>query len=1029
MMENFLKRHEKCRFTIRNGKRPLRFLTFFLMLSGFTLQAETISESNFYGNYDFVQTQEVTGTIVDENNTALPGASVIIKGTSKGAVADFDGNFTINVPDGATSLVVSYIGYKTMEVPIQIGQAMSIQMEPDASLLDEVVVTGYGSVKRNEFVGATSVVKAEGLVASPVTSVEQGMRGQLAGVQVTQSSGQPGAGISVRIRGLSSFAGGNEPLYVIDGIPLFNDDVRGLNGLSFLNPNDIESIEVLKDASSTSIYGSRAANGVVQVTTKGGRASDGAKITFNTFLAAQQVRNKYDLMNGEQFINYATEYITNAVNFDADQKAAALGELQTVGNAETDWQDEVFQTGFMQSYNLSFTGGNQNSNYFVSANLTDQTGVVKETDFKRISLRSNLNNKLNDFMNLSTRISLSQTASNGFLASNGTNTRNLGKSGIGSVIKAMPTAPVYDAEGNFAGVAPYSFSGGDVENPVGMTRALDRNRLNRAQGVLSLNTKLAKNFTNVTRASVDYIERKGDFYSPSYLTELGSQVAQLRTFKSTNTLLESFFNYNKTFGELEVDALAGASINDISSEDIFLSGTGFPDDILQNNAIQAAATSAIPETFLTETSLASFFTRVRLNYKKKYLISLDARTDGSSVFSAGNKWAGFGAFGAAWRISEEEFLQGSKVNELKLRFSTGSTGNQAIQPYQSLLLGSIVLTGQTAGSGISVGLAPNLPNGSITWETTTQTNFGVDFGLDQNKYRLSFDVYKKTTDDLLAQVQLPPSSGFRSIIDNVGKVENTGFEIQAGLDIVNSENWTFAVDAQFSKNDNVVVQTKNGEDILSGGSNDASRTTTIVREGESLFSFYEIKFTGMVDGQPTYEDFSGPDGVPDGEIDGLDRQVVGNSLPDFSYGFNTNLRYKKWNLISNWQGVSGNGIQNTVLRDLTLPNLEFNKVTNTKDFYPATDDIVRFNSDRFIEDGSYLRMANIKLSYNINVEKLNFFDAINIYASGQNLITITDYSGFDPEVNSFSGNDLRQGSDLGAYPTAKTFTLGLNLSF
>lgn len=975
------------------------------------------------------QTQ-ITGKVIDGLTSGpLPGASILEKGTSNGTQSDFDGNFSLNLSDANASLVVSYIGFLTKEIEVNGQTNVSITLQEDAQSLDEVVVTGYGSVKRNEFVGSTSVVKAEGLVAAPITSVEQGMRGQLAGVQVTQSSGQPGAGISVRIRGLSSFAGGNEPLYVIDGIPLFNDDVRGLNGLSSLNPNDIESIEVLKDASSTSIYGSRAANGVVQITTKGGKASDGAKITFNTFLGSQQVRNRYNLMDGDEYIAYATEYINNAVNFDANQKAGALAELASVGNVNTDWQDEVFRNAFLQSYNLSFTGGDANSNYFVSANLTNQEGVVEETDFKRISLRSNLNNKLNDYMTLNTRISLSQSTSNGFLGSDGTNTRNLLKSGIGTVVKSIPTVPVFDADGNFNSVAPYSFNDGAVENPVGFTEALDRSRLNRAQGVLSLNTELINNLTNVTRASVDYLERKGDFYSPSYLTQLGSQVAQLNTFKSTNTLLESFFNYNKAFGALEVDALVGSSINDISSEDISLAGTGFPDDVLQNNAIQASATSAIPETFLSEMSLASFFSRLRVNFDKKYLISLDARTDGSSVFSSGNKWAQFGAFGAAWRISEEDFLKDSKVNELKFRFSTGSTGNQAIQPYQSLLLGSIVLTGQTAGSGISVGLAPNLPNPNLTWETTTQTNFGLDFGFDQNKYRLSFDVYKKSTDDLLAQVQLPPSSGFGNIIDNVGKVENKGFEIQAGIDLVNTDDWDFAINAQFSKNDNKVVRTKDGNDIISGGTNDASRTTTIVREGESLFSFFEIKFTGMVNGQPTYEDFSGPNGVPDGVIDGLDRQVVGNSLPDFSYGFNTNLRYQRWNLDSNWQGVSGNGIQNTVLRDLTLPTLEYNKLKNTRDFYPAADNILRFDSDRFIEDGSYLRMSNIKLSYNFDVERINFIDALSIYASGQNLITITDYSGFDPEVNSFSGNDLRQGSDLGAYPTAKTLTLGFNLTF
>jgi len=986
--------------------------------------------SSFSGGNLFAQ-NNIKGVVSGEDGLPIPGVSVYVKGTKQGTITDFEGNYAIKLSskDNVT-LMFSFVGYQTKEVAANKKDVINVVLKEDLAQLKEVVVvTGYGSVKKNEFVGATSVLKAESLVTAPLTTVEQGMRGQMAGVQVTQSSGAPGAGISVRIRGLSSFAGGNEPLYVIDGVPLFNDDVRGLNGLSSLNPNDIESIEVLKDASSTAIYGSRAANGVVQITTKGGKSSDRGKINFNTYLASQEVRNRYDLMNGDQYIAYATEYIKNAVNFTPAQKTSALAELASKGNANTDWQDEVFQSGFLMSYDLSFSGGNANSNYFVSTNLTDQTGVVKETDFKRMSLRSNLNNKLNDYMTLNTRLSLSQSISNGFLASNGTNTRNLGKSGIGSVIKAIPTAPVYDANGNFADVSPYSFNGGDVENPVGITQALDRNRLNRAQGVLSLNSKITKDLTNVTRASVDYTDRKSDFYSPSFLTQLGSQVAQLNTSNTLNTLLESFFNYKKEFGLLDLDVLAGASINDISNESIFLSGTGFPDDILQNNAIQAASTSAIPQTFLSKTSLASFFSRVRLNYNKKYLLSFDARTDGSSVFSEGNKWARFSAIGGAWRISQEGFLKDSKVNELKLRFSTGTTGNQAIQPYQSLLLGSTVLTGQTAGSGIAVGLAPNLPNPNLTWETTRQTNFGLDFGYDHNKYRLSFDIYKKTTDDLLAQVELPPSSGFANIVDNVGKVENKGFEIQAGIDIVSTDDWSFSIDGQFSRNENTVLRTKNGKDIISGGANDASGTRTIVREGYSLFSFYEVKFKEMVNGQPTYEDISGPNGVPDNVIDAFDRQIVGNSLPDFSYGFNANLRYKNFNLVTNWQGVSGNLINNTVLRDLTFPTIEFNKLVNTKDYYPATDNIVQFASDRFIEDGSYLRMSNIKLSYNFDTKNVKFLNALNIYVSGQNLITITKYSGFDPEVNTFSGSDLRQGSDLGAYPSARTFTLGFNLSF
>jgi TonB-linked SusC/RagA family outer membrane protein len=977
------------------------------------------------------QSLNVSGTINDDTASPLPGASIVEKGTTNGTETDFDGNYNLTVSSSDAVLVISFLGFLNQEVLVNGTVVHNIQLEPNAAALDEVVVTGYGSIKRNEFVGATSVVKAEDLVIAPLVSIEQGMRGQLAGVQVTQSSGQPGAGISIKIRGVSSFAGGTEPLYVIDGVPQFNEDVRGLNGMASLNPNDIESIEVLKDASSTAIYGSRASNGVVQITTKGGNSSEKGKITYNTFISSQKIRQSYDVMNGQEYIDYATEWINNAASLSPSVKSDRLGELASFGNANTDFMGEVLQTGFVQSHNLSFTGGNNKNNYFISTSLLDEKGIIKETDFKRISVRANVKNTLNKSMTLSTRINLAQTKSNGFLASTGTNTRNFGKSGVGSALLATPTSPVYDANGDFAFVLPYSFSGADVENPVAILDALDATRINKVSVMLALTTNFSENISNTTRASADYSERRYDYYTPSALTQIGPQVAILNTGVGLNTLLETFFNYNKSFGKLEVDALVGSSLSDENRETIALRASGFPDDILQNNAFQSASANGIPNTFNSSQSLASFFTRVRLNINKKYLITLNARADGSSVFAESNKWASFGAIGAAWRVSEEDFMENSVFNDLKLRFSTGSTGNQSIRPYQSLTLGQNVLTGQTAGSGVAVGLAPNLANPNLTWETTTQTNFGIDAGLHQNKYRMSLDIYRKITTDLLSNVGLPPSSGFNSIVANNGEIENKGVELQLGADLIDSGDWRLSINGQVSYNKNEVLKTNNGDDVFSNvPGNDTSRGTTIVREGESIFSLYGLKFVGFDEttGQELFEDLNN-----DGLFNATDSQILASTLPDFTYGFNTSLGFKNWSFDTNWQGVSGNGIMNTTLRDLTLPNPGFNRVKNIRDWYP-TSPVSDINSgggqtDRYIEDGSYLRMANIKLNYDLNIDNIKFIDGLSIYASGQNLITITDYTGFDPEVNSFSGSDARQGIDLGAYPSVKKFTLGLNVSF
>ena len=981
-------------------------------------------------NSAFTQAQDlsISGTISDDTGLTLPGATILEKGTSNGVSTDIDGNFTMTVSSDNAVLVISFIGFVTQEVQVNGETVHNITMVTDAAALDEVVVTGYGVVKRNEFVGATSVVKGEVLTIAPLVTMEQGMRGQLAGVQVTSSSGQPGAGVSVRIRGVSSMAGGTEPLYVIDGIPFFNDDVRGLNGMSSINPADIESIEVLKDASSTSIYGSRAANGVIQITTKGGRHSGGVRINYDLTLSSQDVRNRYNMMNSEEWLDYADQYVTAASDWDAAEKADVRAELLSAGNADTNWQDEIFKTAFLQTHNLSFTGGNANNSYFVSVGYTDQSGVVVNTDFSRLSMRANLKNRLNKAMVLDTRVSLSQSVSNGFLASQGTNTNNLGKSGIGSTIKALPTAPIFNEDGTFADVGIYSFADGDIENPMGMTEALDRQRLNRLNAALTLRSDIGWGISNTTRVSIDLVERKNDTYYPEHLAQLGSQTAKLETKRLLTSLVESFFDYKHSFGKLEFDFLLGGSANSIESERLYMNSTGFPSDVLQNNAIQAGSIQGIPESFLSEQTLASFFTRVKLNYNKKYLLSIDARTDGTSVFSEDNKWANFGAIGGGWIISNEDFMDGSIFNEMKARVSYGSSGNQAIRPYQSLLLGQVVLTGQTAGSGIAVGLAPNLPNPNVTWETTVQANFGMDFGLQNNKYRLSFDVYKKNTEDLLATVLLPQSSGFSSIIDNIGEVENKGFEIQLGADIVEKGDWYFAVDAQFSKNNNKVIETKDHEDIFSGGgNNDASQTNTVIREGEPLYSFWAKHFIRMgEDGQPIY---ANEDGSEDLEGTG-DNQIVGSSLPDFSYGFNTYLDYKNWSLVTNWAGVSGNRVNNTVLYQNSGHGLGNNLVNNILEYYPVINDqIQRSRSDRFIQDASYLRMANIKLNWAVGVANVKWLDALNIYFSGQNLITVTDYEGFDPEVNTFSGNDARQGSDLGGYPTTKAFTFGLNVSF
>lgn len=980
--------------------------------------------------FGYAQNKTITGNVTDASNLALPGASVVVKGTSVGTSTDFDGNYSISANTGDT-LVFSYIGFVTDEVTVD-GDSINVSLTEDSSKLDEVVVVGYGVTRKEDLTGAVSSIGAETFEVQPVTTLEEGMQGRMPGVQVVQNSGQPGAGTSIRIRGVASLAGSSEPLFVIDGIPQFNSNVGAANGLSNIDPNNIASIEVLKDAASTAIYGSRAANGVVLVTTKRGQTGEPV-LRFSSNSAVQSVRNKLDLMSGQQYIDYVLEYFDNSIA-DGDltqaDKDQALSEIQDAGIANTDWQEQLYRTALRQSYNLSLSGGSDKSKYFVSASYLDQEGIVQDTDFERLALRVNLENKISDRINLTTMVSASRTFQNRFVGNDGTNNTVGGKNGIASILGAEPSVAPRDGDGNLTDVRAYSFSGVNNQNPFGYVESTDEREAYRFQANVEARIELLKGLSNTVRLGATYDNSKTGVYLPSSLV-ITPQQAEVGTREDLNVIVENFVTFDKQiYDDINLNLIGGVAFQKEASDRFRISGQGLPDDNLSINALQALETVSPPETNIIEQTLISLFARANVNIKGRYLLNASVRRDGASQFAEGNKSATFPAASAGWRISEEEFISDeSALSNLKLRASWGQSGNQAILPYQSLTIGSSVNTPQGNGTGLNSGLAPNLPNKNLTWETATQTNLGLDFGFVEQKYRFSFDWYTKTTEDLLANILLPLSSGFSSIISNVGEIRNQGYEISAAMDIPVSDDLEFFVDANFSSNDNEVIKTKGGEDIITGGSNDRSGTTLIVREGESISSFYMIKFLGLdTNGNPLYEDFD-----ENGTIDEADRQIVGSSLPDFVYGINFTTNYKKLSLAMNWQGVSGLTIYNSKLNSLVDANPGSNKRTDLRDFTPTRPSVAAGSanrtSDRYLEDASYLRLKNIKLNYVIPTDNFKAISNLNIYVSAQNIITLTDYSGYDPEVNSFSGGDLRQGVDLSAYPSVKTITLGLNVSF
>jgi len=964
-------------------------------------------------NLNAVAASKLTGTVTDENGTGMPGVTIAKKGTSSGANSDVNGKYSIDVNPGDV-LVYSFVGYKSQEVKITNQSVLNIQLAVDAKSLEEIVVTGYGNQKKKDFLGSSASIKSATIQEMPVVSVESAMQGRMTGVQVQQSSGQPGAGISIRVRGVTSIAGGNEPLFVIDGVPQYNNDNRAMNGMSSFNASDIESIEVLKDASATAIYGSRGANGVVQITTKSGKAGV-SRVTYESTYTNQIIQRKLNLMNGVQMLDFIKKYYANS-------NLALPAEVTNATNAETDWQDQVLRAALQQNHTLSFSGGNDKTQYYVSGNYLDQPGIIKGSDFNRGSMRFNLTSQLNSRISLRTYMTASRTVSNGFSASDNSPTRYTGKNGVGAMVLASPTVPVYNADGTYGNPRPFSFSGIDVENPLAFTKeSLDRNTVVRFQGGMDFNVKIAEGLVNTTRLGGDYFSARADLYFPIVLAQLSSGVGigQLTTTSSLNVVAEDYLEYKKKFGDLEFEGIVGGSIQSAQQDIINLLGSKYISDDLKNYSFAAAGSVSKPVTDIITNRLVSGFSRVRLNFKDRYLFTASIRRDGASVFSKNKKYGVFPSLGLAWKASEEPFMKNvTAISNLKVRATWGQSGNPAIQPYQSLLIGNVINTAQGAGSGLAVGLSPTLPNDNLTWETTTQTNAGLDFGFLNDKYRVTLDYYVKNTTSLLATVQLPPSSGYNTIIDNVGEVENKGFELEIGTDLIATKDLRWSIDANLSINKNKVVATKNNLPFSSGNSR--------ITPGDPLSSFYGPKFNGYAaDGEMAFMDVNG-----DGIIDGRDNQYIGNPYPSTIIGLNTSLKYKRFNFMMTWSSVQGNSIDNQMLFTAATPTPIYNRSAEIYNYYPKprASNIHR-RSDLFIEDGSYIRLRNIRLDYSLPLGDTKFIKSANIYLSGNNIITITDYKGYDPEVNAFSGNSLQQGVDNGAYPGSKTVTLGLTVNF
>lgn len=976
---------------------------------------------------------EIRGTVksADDGET-LPGANILIKGSTSGAVTGMDGSFSLVVPSQDAILVISSIGYVSQELTVGNRTNIDVTLEPDITSLSEVVVVGYGTQERAKVTGAISSVTAEDLTQLAVPNLASALQGRAPGINIT-NSGAPGTGPLVRIRGIGT-VGNNDPLYVIDGVPA--------GGLNQINTNDIESIEILKDASAAAIYGSRAANGVILITTKKGKLGL-PQVSVNSYFGVQTAWRQLDLLNREQYLEFGRELLTN--NNDAiPQRFSNLGEY---ANVDTDWQAEMFRSAPIQDHNIAVTGGNEGVRYNVSIGYFNQEGIMLGTDFERVSFRANTDFKISE------RISAGQTFTLAYSSRNNEPFTG-GRSQMEHMVKMVPYIPVRDPSrlGGFR--APDRVDGSDPENPV-LNAVL---RTNRQQDLKILGTgyvdvDIYKGFKYKFLIGVDMNYGTTDSYSPMF--DAGdfsvSTFADISQSRSTffSPLISNQFTYSGTFGKHTIDALA--VIEQQTSLSSNLTGSGrnlLTNDVRVLQGVQNQVTNGNK----TEYALISYIGRVNYDYDQKYLLSASIRRDGGSRFGPGNKIGYFPAFSAGWRISEESFLQtAGALSDLKIRASYGETGNDRIGDYafQGTINSNYFYNfdGSLQGGSTITALA----NSELKWESTAMTNVGLDLGLFNDRFNFTFEWFDNQTKGMILGVPIPHSLGYDGApVANVGTVSNRGIEASVGYRKFTGD-FKWSVDANFSSVDNELISLGSGNTIF--GPSFQGDAYTYTEEGKPIAYFYGWIADGLF--QEGDETSQQPNAAPgdirfrdingDGVITDDDRTYLGHYMPDFTYGLNFTADWKNFDLSLFIQGVQGNEIfsniryhtegmtrlfnASTVVLDRWTPNN-----TNTDVPRAVSSDPNRNAraSSRFVEDGSYMRLKNLSIGYTLPSQWLGkSISNVRVYVSSQNLLTFTNYSGYDPEIAVRTGinSSLGAGIDYGQFPQPRTFIGGLQVTF
>ena len=996
----------------------------------------------------------VNGTVVDDSGVPLPGANIIEMGTNNGTQTDFDGNFKINVTDGDGVLIVSYLGFTTKEIPINGKSNLNIVLEESADALEEIVLVGYGTQKKSDLTGSVASLSQEDMNAGANVSVDQMMLGRVAGVQINQASSAPGGGLAIRIRGSNSLNASNEPLYVIDGFPIDNSPNLGSGGaaevgenlsprnpLNALNPADVESIEILKDASATAIYGSRGANGVILITTKKGSKGK-LNVTYDVYAGIQSVAEKIDVLSTSQYIDTMNDLAVaqgNGVVFNND-------DISRIGKG-TDWQDEVFRSAPLTNHNLALSGGSEKTNYYASFNYFDQEGVVKNSGIKRYTGRINLETKIGSKTKIGLNFNTSLINNNNNV--DGVNTNEQGGP-IYSSLLYDPTEPILNDDGTFSQSANLT-----INNPATMINGIiSESETNRTFGSAFLNYDFTEDLSGKFNFGTDRQTSRRDIYNTTQTIRGGAAggIADINVLERSNYLFEYTMTYDKTFNEDHaLTILGGVTYQKFSSR--FFSGniSGFPTDEIKTNNLSLGNTNTdILSSGKEENTLLSYLGRVNYNLFDKFLLTASIRADGSSRFGENNKWGYFPSFALGYKLDQEDFIPDS-FSQLKLRASWGQTGNQEIGNYASQLTfgtgPNVVYGGTVSGSVVPQRIA----NPDLKWETTNQLNVGIDFGISGGRFSGSLDYFSKESKDLLFDLPLPLASGYGSILTNVGEVKNSGFEFLFNSTNIVTDNFQWDTSLNFSVIKNEVLDLGRIESIVTGDVQ-AVGNTAIIQEGDPLASYYGYVVTGIFQegdditnspqptaqpGFPIFEDRNG-----DGAITPADQTIIGTPYPDFTYGIHNSISYRNLKLDFFFQGQVGVDLLNiNVIESLYPANFRRNRLayhtldrwtpqnTNTK--WPSGVNPNAYGAGKVntlaIQDASYFRLKNVKLSYNVPVQNIDFLNSLQVYVTGQNLFTITDYIGFDPEANSFGSSNVRV--DYSSYPLARTYMLGLSANF